>query len=175
MLAWLPENLIFGKPKIFDAIVVSAISVAKARDEHYHNPPDYLVIEPEDTTERTRNLQQTNTSGYKWQGSPEQFGEATRTVESWGPDGRAYQPTREYQERLRTELLARYTYRLDTNYAKIDRIVHHEIEAFKTRVLASPIHGLSVQEWVGVLTSEDDKRIAAALRKHLGFRKADVG
>jgi len=60
MLAWLPEYLIYGKPKIIDVCVVSGQSVAKARDDHYHNPPDYLVLEPEDTTARTSNLQQTN-------------------------------------------------------------------------------------------------------------------
>ena len=49
MLAWLPENLIFGKPVIVDVCVVSGASVAKARDDHYHNPPDYLVLEPGDT------------------------------------------------------------------------------------------------------------------------------
>lgn len=47
MLAWLPEFLIFGKPKIISMVAVSGKSVAKARDDHYHNPPDYLVLEPE--------------------------------------------------------------------------------------------------------------------------------
>src|ERR1017187_2752672 len=73
MLAWLPDQLIFGKPKIIDVCIVSGHSVAAARDNHYHNPPDYLVLEPEDTTARTRNLQQTNTNGYKWQGTDKQF------------------------------------------------------------------------------------------------------
>ena len=50
MLAWLPDQLIFGKPKIIDVCIVSGRSVAEARDNHYHNPPDYLVLEPEDTT-----------------------------------------------------------------------------------------------------------------------------
>lgn len=84
MLAWLPEFLIFGKPKIIDIVVVSGKSVAKARDDHYHNPPDYLVLEPGDTTSRTSNLQQTNTNGYKFQGTPEQFKEAQAIVRSWG-------------------------------------------------------------------------------------------
>jgi hypothetical protein len=169
MLAWLPESVIFGKPKIVDAVVVSGASVAKARDEHYHNPPDYVVIEPEDTSARTRNLRQTNTNGYKWQGSPQQFEQAKRIVESWGPQGRSYQPTREYQARLRTDLLARFKYRLDTNYAKMDRIVHKEIEAFKTRVLAATFQGISVQEWAKLFGSEDDKQIGAAFKKHLGY------
>ena len=55
LLAWMPDQLIFGKPHIIDVCVVSGLSVAQARDTHYHNPPDYLVLEPEDTTARTRN------------------------------------------------------------------------------------------------------------------------
>ena len=67
MIAWLPEYLIFGRPKALGVVVASGASVAEARDSHYHNPPDYLVLEPEDTSKRTRNLQQTNTNGHKWQ------------------------------------------------------------------------------------------------------------
>ena len=83
LLAWLPDQLIYGKPTIIDVCIVSGMSVAKARDTHYHNPPDYLVMEPEDTTARTRNLQQTNTNGYKWQGTPDQFRDAQAFVASW--------------------------------------------------------------------------------------------
>lgn len=56
MLAWLPDKIIYGKPRILGVCVVSGLSVALARDTHYHNPPDYLVLEPEDTTQRTANL-----------------------------------------------------------------------------------------------------------------------
>jgi len=76
LLAWLPELVIYGKPRILDVCVVSAYSIAKVRDNHYHNPPDYLILEPEDTTQRTANLQQTNTNGYKFQGTDEEFFEA---------------------------------------------------------------------------------------------------
>lgn len=132
MLAWLPEKIIYGKPRILDVCVVSGLSVALARDTHYHNPPDYLVIEAEDTTQRAANLQQTNTSGYKFQGSNTEFLEAQKIVESWG-SGKIYKPTREYQSLLR-ELLTHHKYRLDTNFAKMDRIRHPGIEEFKKRV-----------------------------------------
>lgn len=121
MLAWLPEFLIFGKPVIVGAMVVSGLAVAKARDAHYHNPPDYLVLEPEDTTGRTANLQQTNTTGYKFQGTAIQFAAAKRLVAKWGAGGRFYSADAIYQERLR-ELTRRYKYRLDTNFAKMDRV-----------------------------------------------------
>ena len=166
LLAWLPEKLIFGKPKIMDVCVVSGLSVAKARDDHYHNPPDYLVLEPEDTTARTRNLQQTNTNGYKWQGTPEQFTEAKKIVGAWGKDGHVYKPTPEYQLQLR-ELIAQFPYRLDTNYAKMDRIVHKEIEQFKKRVLEMNYNGMRIGEWLKLFASHDDDKISKALEKHL--------
>ena len=146
MLAWLPEQLIFGKPRIVDVCIVSGKSVAEARDSHYHNPPDYLVIEPEDTTARTRNLQQTNTNGYKFQGTAEQFAEARATLESWGAGFGDYKATIEYQALLR-DLQGNFPYRLDTNFAKMDRIVHSEIEDFKRRVLSQELHGHTIREW----------------------------
>lgn len=174
MLAWLPDQLIFGKPKIIDVCIVSGGSVAKARDDHYHNPPDYLVLEPEDTTSRTRNLQQTNTNGYKWQGTPAQFAEARALVEGWGQEGRRYKPTPEYQALLR-QLINRYPYRLDTNFAKMDRIVHEGIEAFKRRVLGTAFHGLTIGEWSRLLFGSSDDIIRRALEERFDIREEDIG
>ena len=161
MLAWLPEQLIFGKPHIIGVCVVSGRSVAKARDDHYHNPPDYLVIEPEDTRGRTRNLQQTNTNGYKFQGTPEQFAQARRLVEDWGLQRIGYQTNPEYQARMR-QLLATYLYRSDTNFAKMDRIMHDGIEDFKQSMLDQEFLGRSIREWSRLLYkgTDDAKRRA---------------
>lgn len=169
MLAWLPEYLIFGKPTIIDIVVVSGASVAKARDDHYHNPPDYLVLEPGDTTARTSNLQQTNTNGYKFQGTPEQFKEAQALVKRWGKASSAYLPTPAYQEVLR-ELIVRFPYRLDTNFAKMDRIVHPEIEAFKDRVYKTNFHGRSIGAWNRLLSKGDEDLIRIELAKHFDIR-----
>jgi hypothetical protein len=165
MLAWLPEFVIFGRPKIIDIVVVSGASVAKARDDHYHNPPDYLVLEPEDTADRTSNLQQTNTNGYKFQGTPKQFQDAQSIVRNWGGTGRNYSPTPAYQAKLR-ELIARFPYRLDTNFAKMDRIVHSEIEAFKERVHNTKFHGKTIGAWNRLLSrgAEDEIRLELAKR-----------
>jgi hypothetical protein len=67
VIAWLPEYVLFGKPKVLGVFVEDALTVARARDTHYYRPPGYLVLEPEDTSARTRNLRQTNTNGYKIQ------------------------------------------------------------------------------------------------------------
>ena len=152
MLAWLPQQLIYGKSYILDVVVVSGASVAKSRDDHYHNPPDYLVLEPEDTKARTRNLQQTNTSGHKFQGTSDQLKVAEKIVAGWGRDGRSYKPTAEYQKLLR-ELTARFKYRLDTNYAKMDRIVHPGVEEFKKKVCGTTVNGLTVAAWTKLFSS----------------------
>jgi hypothetical protein len=172
LLAWLPDKLIFGKPKIVDVCVVSGMSVAKARDNHYHNPPDYLVMEPEDTTARTRNLQQTNTNGYKWQGTPEQFIEAQTLVNSWEGNGLPYQPTPEYQTKLR-ELMAKYPYRLDTNFAKMNRINHDEINEFKQKVLDSEHHGMKIKRWARLLSQGNEATLEKALKDQLGIIEVD--
>ncbi len=169
LLAWLPENLIFGKPGIIDVCVVSGRSVAKARDDHYHSPPDYLVLEPEDTSERKSNLRQTNTNGLKWQGTPDQLEEAVHLVDSWGTAGRTYLPTLEYQARLR-ELTRRFSYRLDTNFAKIDRIAHPDIEAFKARVLSTEMRGRTVCQWRRLFGGMSEERIKVALSDSFGIR-----
>lgn len=166
LIAWLPEHVIWGKPQIIDVLVVSGKSVANARDTHYHRPPDYIVFEPEDTSARTANLQQTNTNGYKLQQdkcSSTQLSEATDMVKSWGAGGTTYSPTPEYQSKLR-ELQGTAVYRLDTNYAKIDRIEHAEIEAFKNRVLAQAFNGKTIKEWSTILSSSNDTMLESALR-----------
>jgi len=173
MLAWLPEKIIYGKPRILDVCVVSGLSVALARDTHYHNPPDYIVLEPEDTTQRTANLQQTNTSGYKFQGSVEEFLEAQKIVESWGVEGKAYKPTREYQHLLR-ELLIRYKYRLDTNFAKMDRIVHPGIEQFKQRVYSIEVSSITVGQWNRILSSHREDSIKKSLQDYLEIREESI-
>jgi hypothetical protein len=174
LLAWLPEFLIFGKPRIVDIVIVSGRSVAQARDSHYHNPPDYIVLEPEDTTDRTANLQQTNTNGYKFQGSPAELQAAQRLLSSFGINSGSYRPDRDYQENMR-QLLGAYSYRLDTNYAKMDRIVHPGIEAFKRRVYNTSISGLTIGEWNRLLSKGSDELIAGELRTRLDIEDAGAG
>lgn len=154
LIAWLPEKLFFGKPKIIDVFVDSAYSLALARDQHYHNPPDYLVIEPEDTSARTSNLQQTNTNGYKFQGNKTDFDKAKAIVASWGKGGQAHSPSSDYQTRLRA-LLGRFKYRLDTNFAKIDRIQHDNLENFKRRILDTEFEGKRIFHWSKLLTDHE--------------------
>lgn len=154
VVAWLPENIIYGKPKIIDVWVGSAQEVAYARDSHYHKPPDYLVIEPEDTSLRTANLQQTNTNGFKFQGDKDLLAKADEVVKSWGLKSKQFSTDPDYQAKIKS-LLGRFPYRLDTNFAKIDRINHEGLEAFKTRVLNTYVDGKTIKEWSKIVTKDD--------------------
>lgn len=146
VVAWLPEFLICGRPKIIDIWIGSAKSIAQARDRHYHRPPDYLVFEPEETSFRTANLQQTNTNGYKFQGSEALLKEAMGDIGKWGEEGLIFSPDSNYQRKIKG-LLGKYPYRLDTNFAKMDRIKHPGLEKFKARMLATEINGKTILEW----------------------------
>lgn len=150
VIAWLPQHIIFGNPEIIGIWTDTAKSLANSRDSHYHNPPKYLVFEPLDTSKRTRNLQQTNTSGYIFQGTDEEFKDAEKTVHSWGDTGKVYSTKADYQHRLQ-QLRAMYPYRLDTNFAKLDRIGHQSLEQFKVEVLETKFQGYSVQAWSQIL------------------------
>jgi hypothetical protein len=166
MLAWLPEFLIYGKPKIIDVCIVSGLSVAQARDNHYHNPPDYLVMEPQDTSGRTQNLQQTNTNGFKFQGTAEARARAEQFVKSWGASGSLYSADPVYQSKLQ-ELIGQFTYRGDTNFAKMDRIVHSDIESFKSSVLNSNFCGKSINQWRDHINASNENMIQADLKSFL--------
>ncbi len=154
IICWMLEYILAGQPKIVDIWVGDAIEIAKTRDNHYHNPPSYVVMEPEDTRLRTRNLQQTNCHGYKFQGTTEQFNQAMLLVQDWGHQGQQYCPDPDYQKRIR-QLTGRFPYRLDTNFAKIDRISLPSLETFKANILNSIHTGLSIQSWIKAIKSQD--------------------
>ena len=154
VICWMPEFVIAGRPKIVDVFVCDAIDFAEARDLHYHNPPDYIVIEPEDTSLRTRNLQQKNCNGLRFQGTVTQHQDAQAIVNSWGTEGKRYKTEPNYQNLLR-ELTTRFPYRLDTNFAKIDRIALRSLEAFKQSVMQTTFVDRSVQMWVNAINNSD--------------------
>lgn len=179
LIAWLPEFLIFGKPKIIGVSVASGASVAKARDDHYHNPPDYLVLEPQDTKKRTKNLQQTNTAGYKWQAHDDpaveakNLKDAAALLASWGNGGATYSPLPEYQQKLKA-MMGKFNYRLDTNFAKLDRVGHDGIEAFADSIYAMDYHGMTIGQWNTLLASGKESAIKAALAEKFGIADVDA-
>ncbi len=146
IIVWVPEKILWGKPRIIDSLIVRASTVAKARDDHYFDPPNYLVLEPEDTSERTANLRQTNTNGYVYQRDKGRFEEAVAEAHKLGLYKGKYSSTPFFQDKIRV-LFNKFPYRLDTNYAKIDRIEHPEIENFKEKINSTYYLGKTIREW----------------------------
>ena len=159
VICWLLEFVIAGRPKVIDVFVCDAIDVAKARDTHYHKPPDYIVLEPEDTDTRTKNLQQKNCNGYAFQGSATDYQKAQEVVRTWGQGGTLYHTDNKYQVHLR-ELTNHFPYRLDTNFAKIDRIALGSLETFKQGILNTTYIDRTVQQWVDAIRHSDVQAFA---------------
>ena len=171
IIAWLPEFVFWGKPVIIDTLLVSGKSIAKTRDNHYHKPPHYIVLEPEDTSTRTGNLQQTNTNGYVFQDEKSinkvLYQRAKKEISKWNKDDLQYSTSSEYQQKLKM-LLGKYPYRLDTNYAKIDRIQHTEIEEFKKKVYETEYKGKTIKEWSRLATMDiDNQTLISAIEELL--------
>jgi hypothetical protein len=154
VIAWVLDGVIYGRPVIVDVWLESATTLAAARDNHYHNPPGYLVLEPEDTRHRAGNLQQTNTTGYKFQGTSAQLEEAKRIVATWGAAGVNYDSTPEYQAKIK-ELLKRFDYRAESNYARIDRL-YPQLEALKASVDNYVVAGRTISEWKRIIKAVTD-------------------
>lgn len=168
LVCWLPEFVIYGKPVILGTKFIYAKSISRTRDNHYFNPPDYLVLEPENTDGRTKNLQQTNTNGYKFQGTTDAFKKAMQFVEKNEILKNEYSLEENFQKRLR-ELFAKFKYRLDTNYAKIDRIQHKGIEEFKANMMMREFYNLPISSWVEIVSKPEKNENKKIISKKLGI------
>ena len=150
VIAWSMSHLVYGTPKILGVLATWGTDTAKARDRHYWNPPNYLTVEPNDTTARTANLQQSNVNGYKLQETnSDRLRSAQEMVNRYGASSLA--PHSIEAQAVAQELMANFSYRLDTNFAKIDRIESDDIEDFKSRVLATTHEGRRVSKWTSLL------------------------
>lgn len=150
IIAWAMSHVVYGRPRILDVLTVDGSSVAYSRDRHYHKPPGYLIVEPGDTSLRTRNLQQTNVNGYKLQeASAERLLEAELFVH--GHPGRDALPHTAEAQSMCQDLMNKFSYRLDTNFAKIDRIDNEEIERFKSKVLSMQMRSRTMKQWASLL------------------------
>ncbi len=164
------RRIVYGTPRIVGVLTINGEGVARTRDSHYHRPPDYICIEPQDTKYRTENLQQTNVAGYKWQStSATEIAEAQLLVDRHA--GRAAEPHSPIAQALAAKLMSRFNYRLDTNFAKIDRINHPEIEKFKSEILAKTFRSRKLIDWASLLkalnrpkSEEDYARAEAVIR-----------
>ena len=166
IVAWTMDRVIYGQPQILGVHIVSALSLARALDAKYHQPPTYLCVEPEITLQRTRNLQQSNVSGYRLQDVTDDEKRAAQRFATGNAHvlaGGSHTPP---AVAITRQMLQQWSYRLDTNFAKIDRIDEPGIEAFKRAMLSMRIAGgLTVSQWTTVLrnlTSDSAAQVSLA-------------
>lgn len=162
--AWALDHVVWGTPTLLNVFVVPAIEIAETRDRHYYDPPRYLIVEPGDTAERTRNLQQSLVEGYRLQEANEHMiASAEAYVRAKGQE--VLDPYTPEGESLVADLMGRYDYRLETNFAKIDRIGHAGLEAFKRETLGIELQGRTVNQWRRTfrdLTSNQEEKVEVA-------------
>lgn len=149
LVAWIMSDIIFGIPKILDYALFDASDVAKVRDSHYHKPVDYLVIEPEDTEQRTANLKQANVAGFKLQTTSKELITQMKLL----VEGRWEHPYTDWSRSISKVLRQNLQYREETNFAKIDRINHPDIEEFKEKVLGIEYRGRKIADWRRLLNA----------------------
>lgn len=147
LVAWLPEYILHGRPKIIGVKIIPAMQLAQSRDNHYFDPPSYLVVEPEDTVNRTRNLQQRNVNGFKDQNwTDEEKAKANDFLNTLRFNNHQYSidPT---IHQLTNYLLHHFNYREDTNFAKINRIENPAVTAFKAEIMNKEIFKHPISYW----------------------------
>lgn len=161
IVAWCMSHLIYGKPKILGVLTVPGTELAASRDKHYHQPPENLTIEPQDTTARTANLQQSNVNGFKLQEADSDPAVLQAVRADYARRRRKPDPHTAESQADALELQNKLVYRLDTNFAKIDRVGNADVEKFKRQILAERYLGKSFAEWIKVfvdLNGKDDAR-----------------
>lgn len=167
VVAWNMSHIVYGRPQVVGVLSVDALAVANARDKHYHQPPTYLTVQPGDTSARTANLQQTNVAGYRLQEShPTRIARAEAAAARY--TGWKSDPASEASQDQVTELMNTFPYRLDTNFAKIDRVDQDNIEQFKRAMLRTKHEELTLRQWGqllrGLSSKKDAVRAKAAAR-----------
>jgi hypothetical protein len=152
VVAWAMSHVVYGTPQILGVVSIPADDVANSRDRHYFTPPRYVTVEPNDTTNRTRNLQQSNVNGYRLQDPSER---KLQSAEDWVKEVGLHemQPHSIEAQKLVAKLVSDFNYRLDTNFAKIDRIENAEIEQFKRHVLNQEFRDRKISDWTKLLKS----------------------
>ena len=150
IISWMMSKVLYGVPTILDVLSVDAYSVARLRDTNYHNPPETLVVEPEEVQDDSDNLVRSQVNGYRILEREEQVLEAAAEFASSHPHHRA-PPDSDRAQAFNKALLERYEYKLDGKFAKIDWAKHPEIEAFKSNVSRMQPYGTPLKDWPQLL------------------------
>jgi len=142
--AWMPKSLIWGEIHTLGAGVFDLLDVIRTRDRKWFKPPKELITEPNDTTSRTSNLQQTNVIFWELQSG----NDIAKTIVAGWPD-EDYSTDSATQTRI-NHLIDHpdISYRQENqNRNKIQRINFAEIDDFRQSMSEKKICGKTLKSW----------------------------
>lgn len=147
LVAWLPEHLLYGQPKVIGTWKGDGLDMAKSRDNHWHDPPSSLILEPDFSPERDAHKQHTNVDRYLWDDKDSKEDEARQMADNLNILDTSYSYKDEYQQRVR-QLYSSFNYKKGTNFRKLNRLHHQPLDNFPDHIRQNTyIEGKSLAEW----------------------------
>ena len=167
-VGWALEHMIWGRIRVLNVVDVSARDMTEARNRHYYNPPVYVVCEEESGRFSSMITDAKQTRGYKFIGSEEQLRQAAELAARLELEKDNYCCGRSYQTKL-YQLLGRFPYREDKEYAIIDLIEQKDVAEARREALDTVLDGASVREFAALTGSADDELVFGKLKKLLDY------
>jgi hypothetical protein len=167
-VGWALEHMIWGRIRILNVVDVSAKAMTEARNRHYYNPPVYVVCEEESERFSSTITDAKQTRGYKFIGGEEQLRQAAELAARLGLAKDNYCCGRSYQTKL-YQLLGRFPYREDKDYAVIDLIEQQDVAGARKEALDTVLDGASVREFALLTGCADDELVCGKLKKLLEY------
>lgn len=165
LVAWLPEHLLYGQPKIIGTWIGDGLEMAKSRDNHWHDPPNSLILEPDFSPEREAHKQHTNVDRYLWDDAASKKDDAREMAKELDLLDSSYSYDDDYQRRVR-ELYSAFDYKKGTNFRKLTRLHHDPLDTFPERIRKNThIEGKSLHEWNKLLQQGDAEPFKKLLRE----------
>lgn len=164
LVCWMPENLIYGKPKIFDIWVGDAMEMAKSRDNYWNEPPKDIIVEPDYSPDREAHKQHTNVTRYRLMNSEDES-EAKEKAKELGILGEPHSYESDYQEKL-DELRRAFSYKKGSNnFRKLQRLHHPSLQEFIEKApQRNAVMGKTFAEWKKHMKRGDEEEFKRIIR-----------
>ena len=157
-VGWTLEHIIWGRIRVLNVVSVSARELAESRSKCCYSPPDYLVCEEENGRLNSQIIDTSLTRGYSFTGTEEQRQQALELSGRLGLNKDNYSSDRNYQVKL-YQLLGRFPYREDKEYAIIDQIGHPDVARARREALDTVLDGMPVSEFAHLTKSADGELV----------------
>jgi hypothetical protein len=162
LVAWLPEHLLYGEPKVIGTWVGDGLEMAKSRDNYWHyirddskTTPSSIILEPDFSPDREAHKQHTNSYRYLWDDDDSKLDEVENMAKELNIWGEPYSPDDDYQKKVR-RIYNSFNYKEGTNFRKLDRLHYDALDNFPDRIRENTtIEGKTLTEWLNHLRNDE--------------------